>query len=64
MPAVRTLTVRAPDSALVDLGLDAQIDQTWTVFTDYTVQAGQENYFGQSVQAGVRIGFRALSVTS
>ncbi|HEV3271036.1 MAG TPA: autotransporter domain-containing protein [Candidatus Methylacidiphilales bacterium] len=45
------------DSALVDVGLDAQIDQTWTVFTDYEVQAGQENYFGQSVQAGVKIGF-------
>jgi outer membrane autotransporter protein len=45
------------DSALVDVGLDAQIDQTWTVFADYTVQAGQSNYFGQSVQAGVKIGF-------
>jgi T5SS/PEP-CTERM-associated repeat protein/autotransporter-associated beta strand protein len=45
------------DSALADLGLDAQINKTWTVFADYTVQAGQENYFGQSVQAGVKIGF-------
>ena len=45
------------DSALADLGLDAQIDKTWTVFVDYTVQAGQSNYFGQSVQAGVKIGF-------
>jgi uncharacterized protein YhjY with autotransporter beta-barrel domain len=45
------------DSALVDVGLDAQIDQTWTVFADYAVQAGQDNYFGQSVQAGVKIGF-------
>jgi outer membrane autotransporter protein len=45
------------DSALADLGLDAQIDKTWTVFADYTVQAGQSNYFGQSVQAGVKIGF-------
>jgi outer membrane autotransporter protein len=45
------------DSALVDVGLDAQIDKMWTVFTDYTVQAGQSNYFGQSVQAGVKIGF-------
>jgi uncharacterized protein YhjY with autotransporter beta-barrel domain len=45
------------DSALVDAGLDAQIDQTWTAFADYEVQAGQENYFGQSVQAGVKIGF-------
>jgi outer membrane autotransporter protein len=45
------------DSALLDLGFDAQIDKTWTVFTDYSVQAGQSNYFGQSVQAGVKIGF-------
>jgi autotransporter-associated beta strand protein len=45
------------DSALVDVGLDAEINKTITVFTDYTVQAGQENYFGQSVQAGVKIGF-------
>jgi outer membrane autotransporter protein len=45
------------DSVLVDIGFDAQIDKTWTVFTDYTVQAGQDNYFGQSVQAGVKIGF-------
>jgi autotransporter-associated beta strand protein len=45
------------DSALMDLGLDAQIDETWTVFADYLVQAGQANYFGQSLQAGVKIGF-------
>ena len=45
------------DSALIDTGLDVQVDQTWTVFVDYSVQAGQDNYFGQSVQAGVKIGF-------
>jgi uncharacterized protein YhjY with autotransporter beta-barrel domain len=45
------------DSALVDVGLDAQVNRAITVFTDYTVQAGQSNYFGQSVQAGVKIGF-------
>jgi uncharacterized protein YhjY with autotransporter beta-barrel domain len=45
------------DSALVDLGLNAEINSTVTAFTDYEVQAGQENYFGQSVQAGVKIGF-------
>ena len=45
------------DSALVEVGLDAQLDKTWTVFTDYSVQAGQSNYFGQSIQAGVKIGF-------
>jgi outer membrane autotransporter protein len=45
------------DSALADLGLDGQINKTWTLFVDYTVQAGQSNYFGQSVQAGAKIGF-------
>ena len=45
------------DSVLADPGLDAQIDQTWTLFADYTLQAGQANYFGQSVQAGVKIDF-------
>jgi uncharacterized protein with beta-barrel porin domain len=45
------------DSALIDAGLDAQINKALTVFVDYSVQAGQENYFGQSVQAGVKIGF-------
>ena len=45
------------DSALVDLGLDAHLDQTITVFGDYMVQAGQSDYFGQSVQAGVRVNF-------
>ncbi len=45
------------DSALVDVGLDTQVDKTIDVFADYSVQAGQDNYFGQSVQAGVKIGF-------
>jgi uncharacterized protein YhjY with autotransporter beta-barrel domain len=54
-------TVRTPgasdDFALIDAGLDAQVTPTITVFGDYTVQAGQDDYFGQSVQAGVKIGF-------
>jgi uncharacterized protein YhjY with autotransporter beta-barrel domain len=45
------------DSAIIDFGLDADIDRTWTLFADYIAQAGQENYFGQSVQAGVKITF-------
>jgi outer membrane autotransporter protein len=39
------------------MGLDAEINKMITVFGDYTVQAGQSNYFGQSVQAGVKVGF-------
>ncbi|MEI9999352.1 MAG: autotransporter domain-containing protein [Verrucomicrobiota bacterium] len=45
------------DSALVDAGLDAQVDQAIGVFADYLVEAGQSNYFGQSVQAGVKVNF-------
>ena len=45
------------DSALADVGVDAQINNTITIFSDYSVQAGQSNYFGQSIQAGLKIGF-------
>lgn len=45
------------DSALADMGLDAEINHTVTAFADYQIQAGQDNYFGQSVQGGVKIGF-------
>jgi uncharacterized protein YhjY with autotransporter beta-barrel domain len=45
------------DSALVDAGLDAHVDSSITVFADYMMQGGQDDYFGQSVQAGVRINF-------
>jgi uncharacterized protein YhjY with autotransporter beta-barrel domain len=45
------------DFALVNLGLDGELNRMATVFLDYTVQAGQDDYFGQSVQAGVKIGF-------
>jgi autotransporter-associated beta strand protein len=45
------------DSAIADVGVDAVINQSVTVFVDYAVQAGQDNYFGQSMQGGVKIGF-------
>jgi outer membrane autotransporter protein len=54
-------TVKTPnpsrDSALLDCGLNADLNGQVSVFGDYLVQAGQSNYFGQSVQAGVKIGF-------
>ena len=54
-------TVRTPnpsrDSALVDCGLNANLNGQVCIFGDYLFQAGQSNYFGQSVQAGVKIGF-------
>ncbi|HEY0256414.1 MAG TPA: autotransporter outer membrane beta-barrel domain-containing protein, partial [Candidatus Methylacidiphilales bacterium] len=53
-----TLTVNpSRDSALLDCGLDADLNGQISIFGDYLVQAGQSNYFGQSVQAGVKVGF-------
>jgi outer membrane lipase/esterase len=56
-----SFNVRTPgqsgDSALVDLGLDARVNNATSIFGDYVVQAGQANYFGQSLQAGVRVSF-------
>jgi autotransporter-associated beta strand protein len=45
------------DSALLDLGLDADLNRTIMIFADYELQAGQSNYFGQSIEGGVKIGF-------
>jgi fibronectin-binding autotransporter adhesin len=45
------------DSAFVDVGLDATVSKNVTVFVDYETQAGQDNFFAQSAQGGVRIGF-------
>jgi outer membrane autotransporter protein len=45
------------DSAFVDVGLDAKVSKNVTVFIDYEAQAGQNDFFGQSAQGGVRIGF-------
>jgi fibronectin-binding autotransporter adhesin len=54
-------SVRTPnpsrDSALIDVGLTADLNGQVTLFGDYAVQAGQINYFGQSVQGGVKVGF-------
>jgi autotransporter-associated beta strand protein len=45
------------NSAVAQLGMNAQINNALMTFVDYTVQAGQSNYFGQSVQAGFKVGF-------
>jgi uncharacterized protein YhjY with autotransporter beta-barrel domain len=45
------------DSAFIDAGLDAEVNSTTTIFVDYQVQAGQDDFFAQSVQGGVRIKF-------
>jgi uncharacterized protein with beta-barrel porin domain len=45
------------DSAFLDAGLDATVDKNITVFVDYSTQVGQDDFFAQSAQGGVRIGF-------
>jgi outer membrane autotransporter protein len=45
------------DSAFLDLGIDAQVAKNVTLFVDYQTQAGQDDFFAQSAQGGVRIGF-------
>jgi outer membrane autotransporter protein len=45
------------DFALADAGITADLNRRVSLFAEYMVQAGQDNYFGQSVQAGVKIGF-------
>ena len=45
------------DSALLVAGMNADITKDMTLFTNYAVQVGQSDYFGQSVMAGLKIGF-------
>ena len=45
------------DSAFIDVGLDAQVVKQVTLFVDYQTEAGQDNFFAQSIDAGVKIGF-------
>ena len=45
------------DAAFVDAGLDTEFNNAVLLFLDYQAQAGQDNYFAQSVQSGVRVSF-------
>ncbi len=45
------------DSAFIDVGLDVQVAKELTLFTDYQTEAGQSNFFAQSIQAGIKVGF-------
>jgi outer membrane autotransporter protein len=41
----------------MDVGLDATVSAKVTVFVDYETQAGQNDFFAQSAQGGVKVGF-------
>ncbi len=45
------------DSAFIDLGIDAQVEDDITLFLDDQTQAGQDHYFAQSIQGGLKLGF-------
>jgi T5SS/PEP-CTERM-associated repeat protein len=45
------------DSALVDAGLDVLAAKNVDLFVDYQTEAGESDFFAQSVQSGVKIGF-------
>jgi len=45
------------DSAFIDAGLDAQIEDNITLFIDYQTQAGQSDFFAQSIQGGLKAEF-------
>ncbi|HUB67985.1 MAG TPA: autotransporter outer membrane beta-barrel domain-containing protein [Candidatus Methylacidiphilales bacterium] len=45
------------DAALLDAGLDAQLNRALSVFIDYQAQAGQSDFFAQSITAGAKISF-------
>jgi outer membrane autotransporter protein len=45
------------NSALIDLGINADIKRNMKLYIDYLAQAGQGDYFGQSIQIGAKLGF-------
>jgi outer membrane autotransporter protein len=45
------------DSAVIDVGLNADVTDNVTLFADYQTEVGQSDFFAQSVAAGVKIGF-------
>ena len=61
VPGATSFVVHGPgpdrNSLLLDAGTDVQVSNRVDIFFDYMVQANQGQYFGQSVQGGVKIGF-------
>jgi len=42
---------------MIDAGLDTQWNSALNLFVDYQAQAGQSNFFAQSVEAGAKVSF-------
>jgi len=45
------------DSALINAGLDTQWNSALNLFIDYQVQAGQSDFFAQSIEGGAKVSF-------
>ncbi len=45
------------DTALLDFGIDAQVNETVGFFLDYASEAGGETFFGQQATGGVKLSF-------
>jgi outer membrane autotransporter protein len=60
-PGVMPFTVQGAgpdrDSALIDAGVDILPAKNVDLFLDYQTEAGESDFFAQSVQAGVKVGF-------
>ena len=56
-PIVVSTPATSRDSALIVVGLDADLTRFMTLFSSYAAQAGENDYFGQSIQAGMKVAF-------
>jgi outer membrane autotransporter protein len=45
------------DAAFVDVGVDTQWNESFGLFVDYETQAGQSDFFAQSVEGGAKVSF-------
>jgi outer membrane autotransporter protein len=45
------------DSAFIDVGANAQFNKALSGFLDYETQVGQDNFYAQAVQAGLKVSF-------
>jgi outer membrane autotransporter protein len=45
------------DSAFIDAGIDTQWNSAFDLFLDYQTQVGQDNFYAQSIEGGMKVGF-------
>ncbi len=54
-----TVNTTSPDrdSAVIDAGLNTQWNNAFSLFLDYQAQAGQSNFFAESIEGGAKVSF-------